>query len=199
MAEMLQLPAHAQVRILTEQKYPKQIPRVFRTPYYQPALTGIRRYFRAGNDKAELAAAKANIMLLSRESKRDQNSRVLDGFARSTLSKRKLLLQTNSGIKAQVGAVELRLGPDLRVLENGLEEYIYLNCRAQALDPGVAIRTAEIAHWVLEQSGVRMPIGQIEYVDLFTGNSHATTKRRAATTKALTQNFKIIETLWPTL
>ena len=198
-AEMLQLPAHAQARILREQKYPKQAPQVFRTPYYQPALTGIRRYFRAGNDKAELAVAKTNITLLSRESKREQNSRVLDGFAKSALSKRKLLLQTNPGVRAQMGAVELRLGPDLRVLENGLEEFIFLNCRAQALDSDVAIRTAEIAHWVLEQSGVKIPIGRIEYVDLFTGKSHATTKRRAATTKALIQNFKIIEALWPTL
>ena len=97
MAEMLELPAHAQARILREQKYPKQAPQVFRTPYYQPALTS----------KCEPA-------------------------------------------KAQVDGVELRLSPDLRVLEDGLEEYIYLTCRAQALDPTVALRTAEIAHWVLE-------------------------------------------------
>lgn len=78
MAEMLELPAHAQARILREQKYPKQAPQVFRTPYYQPALTS----------KCEPA-------------------------------------------KAQVDGVELRLSPDLRVLEDGLEEYIYLNCRAR--------------------------------------------------------------------
>ena len=84
-------------------------------------------------------------------------------------------------------------------LEGGLEQMLFLNCRGQALDPQVALQTTEIAHWVLEQSGFKLPISQIQYVDLFTGNVYSTKKRRTATAKALAQTAKIIEALWPTL
>ena len=41
-AELLNLPAYEQVRILHDQKYPRRQPQVFRVPFYQPALHGIR-------------------------------------------------------------------------------------------------------------------------------------------------------------
>jgi hypothetical protein len=55
---MLRLPAYEQSRLLYDQKYPKQQPQSFRTPYYQRALSGIREYYREANDGKILSAAK---------------------------------------------------------------------------------------------------------------------------------------------
>lgn len=95
-AEMLSLPAYAQARILTEQKYPKQAPQVFRTPYYQYAMTGIRSYYKAGNDPAQLALAASKIEAL-KEARRDHNLRILNSFKASELSGRKIKLLTAKG------------------------------------------------------------------------------------------------------
>jgi len=85
-AELLSLPAYEYLRILHEQKYPRQQPQVFRTPFYLPALSGIRQYYRSGNDRAALVPARQAIALLGLESRREHNTRVLDQFERSTQS-----------------------------------------------------------------------------------------------------------------
>lgn len=61
MAEMLRQPAYAQARILADQKYPKQEPQVFRTPYYQQALTGVRNFYRSSNNSSEILSALRKI------------------------------------------------------------------------------------------------------------------------------------------
>ena len=198
-AEMLRLPALAQARILNDQKYPKQEPQSFRTPYYQPALTGIRKYFRSGNDAAQLNTALGAIQSISIESRRLNNARVLETFGASDFSKRGLVLQPTANVRARIGDVELRLSPELVAREGNDDRVVFLNCRAAKLDPETAIVTVEIAHWVLEQYGIKMGIAGIEYVDLFTGTVHRTKKRRPATTKTMLQNAKIITALWPTL
>lgn len=199
LAELLRLPAYQQMRILSEQKYPKQEPQVFRTPYYSPALTGIRRYFQKDNDPSQLAAAKNNIQSVVLKSKRVNNLRVLDAFSKSEMSGRKLALQPNIKAREVISTVELKLSPDLQTLEDGKPHIFFLNCRAAALDDETAVFTCEIAHRVLEHNGIKVPVSNIEYVDLFTGTTYRANKRRASTMKAVTQNTKIIEALWPTL
>lgn len=199
MGELLRLPAFAQARILVDQKYPKQTPQSFRTPYYQSSLTGIRNYFRSGGDEYQLVSARGRISLIDQPAKRLNNLRVIDKFETSKLAKRKLELKTNPTVKVQTGDVELRLSPDLRAIDTEKEFVILVSCRAQKLDPEIAVQTIEIAHWVLEEAGIKIPIANVQFFDLFDDQVHSTKKRRAATTKALAENAKIIETLWPSL
>jgi hypothetical protein len=199
LAEMLNLPAHAQARILSEQKHPKNAPQVFRAPYYQQALVGIRSYYKGGKDLSKIALAAAKCEAFKQESKRDHNLRVLNSFKASELAARTLVLAPKKVIRLTQGNVELKLTPDLEAMENGQPRALFLNLRGQAMDPELARVTLEIAHWVLEKNQLPAAADNLEYVDLFKGHRYVLGKRRASTIKAVTQNFKIIETLWPTL
>lgn len=199
MAEMLRQPAYAQARILADQKYPKQEPQVFRTPYYQQALTGIRNFYRSGNNPSQITTALSKIESLGQEARRLNNSRVINSFQKSPIFGRPLVLQKVPHWKSSLGTVEFKLSPDLSVIEDDENRLLFLNFRNAKLDPEIAKLTLEISHWVLESNDIKVPIDHIEYVDLFTDAIYSVTKRRAATTKVVTESAKIIEALWPTL
>lgn len=199
MAEMLRLPAYEQVRILAEQKHPKQAPQIFRTPYYQPAVAGIRAFYAEGNDVKQLTAARAKALNASQQSRRENVLRVIDKFEASAGAKRSLVIAKNGKYTAIVGDVELRLSPDIQALDGDKPVFIYYNCRATGLDEEAAKSTLEIAHWVLEANGLDVKPVQVEYLDLATGVLHRVKKRRPTTVKALKSNAKIISTLWPSL
>src|SRR3989304_1042416 len=112
MAKMLRLPAHKQERILFDQKYPKGEPQRFQTPYYGPALSGIRNFYRTSNAPSSLVAARAKIEGIGQEIRRLNNYRVLEKFQGSILPKRKLKLAPNSRHSPQIGDGQLKLTPD---------------------------------------------------------------------------------------
>lgn len=199
LAEMLDLPAHAQARILTEQKYPKQGPQVFKTPYYQQAIAGIRAFYKAGNDDAQLALAATRIETFKQDAKRDNNLRILSSFRQSELSARKLQVGASKRWTFNVQGVELRFSPDVNYKEAGSERILMLHYRAQPLDAGLARTTLELAHWALHGAGLPIDAKRLEYFDLFSIKSHSMAKPRASTIKAAEQNLKIIQALWPTL
>lgn len=199
LAEMLEMPAYKQQRILYEQKYPKQEPQVFRTPYYQRALHGIRGFYGAGNDDSALLIARNEVQNIANTSRRANNLRVLDAFAASSQRKRKLQPIANKRYSAMTGSVEIRLSPDLQALEKGDLRIIYFNCRAAAISEEVATLTVEIAHWVCTQNQVGAAVDQIEVIDLFSGKRYRKNGVRASTLKAVKGNAKIIEALWSTV
>lgn len=198
-AELLNLPAHAQARILTEQKYPKQGPQSFKTPYYQQALSGIRAFYKAGNDAGQLAIAATRIEAFDQEARRDHNLRILNSFKQTDLPSRKLKVTGTKHVNFQVHDVVLRFSPDLNGIEGGKERYLLLHYRAQPLNQELARTTLELVHWALEGAGSLASPKQLEYVDLFTGAVHTIAKRRTSTVTAAEQNLKIIKALWPTL
>lgn len=198
-AEMLNLPAHAQARLLTEQKYPKQGPQTFKTPYYQQALSGIRSFYKAGNDSKQLALAATRIEAFKQEAKRDNNLRILSSFKQSELSSRQLQLTGAKHVSFNAQDVVLRFSPDLSGVENGVNRFLMLHCRAQPLEPELARTTLELVHWTLENGGTPTSAKQLEYVDLFTGKTYSIAKRRPSTITAAEQNLKIIQALWPVL
>ena len=195
-AELLELPVHRQARILTEQKYPKQGPQSFKAPYYQQALTGIRAYFRAGNDASQLALAAARIEGFRQESKRDNNLRVLNGFRNSDLSGRRLTLQPARIARIEEHDVQLRFSPDLAGQAEGVEQFILLHCRACPLNPELARTTLELSHWLLERAGPSQSLDQLEYIDLQSGSSYFISERRSATIDAATQALLQIKQIW---
>jgi hypothetical protein len=198
-AELLRLPAYEQARILYEQKYPRQQPQTFRTPFYSPVLSAIREYYRAGNDTTVLGRARQNIRNIGLQQRRDANLRVLDCFEGSNQAARSLLPSGHPPLRMAIGSVEIRLALDMSASEGSLAKRFYYNPRVVALDGEVARAAIEIAHWLLEQAGFSTPIRNIEYVDLTGGRVFRTRRRRAATIKRLKANARIIEALWPTI
>lgn len=199
MAELLELSMYEQVRILHEQKYPKQQPQTFRIPFYLPALSGIRTYYRDNNDPSALIRARQFITNLGLNTRRVHNFRVLDSFEKSQEFNRKLEVKTNPSIVASVSQVDLKLSLDLRAEEDDSPRFIYYNCRATALDKEIARTTIEIAHWVLEQNELQVPIKFIEFVDLHSNQIHKTSRRRPSIIKAVKENARIIQALWSTI
>lgn len=196
LAEMLKMPAYEQSRILHEQKYPKQQPQAFRTPYYQRALSAIREFYRSGNDPSVIVAAQSDLQSIGDATRRTNNLRVLGSLSNSSQANRNLTPVQNKRYSAAMGAVEIRLSPDLQALEKGEMRVVYYNCRAVAIPDELASLTIEIAHWVLGQNQLKVNFSQIEVVDLATGKSHRKHKGRPGTVKALKNNAKVIEALW---
>lgn len=198
-AELLHLPAYQQLRILTEQKYPTQQPQVFRTPFYQPALSAIRDYYRRSNDPMTIGQARAKIRELRLPSRRDGNLRVLDAFEAGSQRSRRILPLSVPRLTTTIGNVQLRLGLDILADEAGTTRRIYYNCRTAELDPEIAKTTLEIAHWLLEQNDLLVPTRSIEFVDFTRDRVHRISNRRPGTVKRLRMNARVIEALWATI
>ncbi len=196
-ALFLRLPAVQQMKILHDQKYPKQAPQVFRQPYYQPALHGIRGLLE--NGAAALDAARAQIQSIPQPSRRMHSMRVLEQFAGSEHAHRALRPAPHKRLYAAIGGLELRLSPDLIALEGDEERFIYFNFKAEQYDAESAKMTNEIAHWLLEENGLEVKPKQIEFIDLFTGVLYKLAKRRKRTIALLAENAKLIENLWPAI
>lgn len=198
-AEMLLLPAHSQARILTEQKHPKVGSQAFKVPYYRTAIGGMVAFFRKGGSVAELDKARVKAQNFNQRAKRTNNLRAIDSFQKSRFSGRAFEVATSPRLSATIDNVEIRLSPDLRVMEESKTKFIYLNCKAEAIDSGLARRTLEIGHWVFEKAGHELPMMGFEYVDLVTDQTYSYKTRRRKTITAMQENAKVISVLWPSL
>lgn len=199
-AEMMSLPAHAQVRILTDQKYPRTAPASYRTPYYRQAQLAIRGYFAAGNTTASLAQAKRLIAASSAQpSRRDNNIRAINEFAASAHASRRLTPQRSPrGLSRDLAGLELRLSFDLVADDSGSTKYIFYNLKSIATGRDLARTTLELGHWVLSaQRGAA--IKDLEFVDLPDNKVYVLKSTRAGTLKIAAKNAQIITTLWPTI
>lgn len=199
MAELLTLPAYEQLRVLHDQKYPKQQPQVFRAPYYAPALNGIRSFYRSKNDPGVLKEARTDLQSIALDSKRANNNRVLNQFEKTSQYKRSLQPVSGPRISHTIGLVEIRLSPDLWAEEKGEARIIYYNCRNVPIDSAIAEAAIELGHWVLEENDQAIPLKAMEFVDLHSGQVHRASRRRASIVKAAKGNIKIIEALWNTI
>jgi hypothetical protein len=196
MGEMLRLPMQDQVRILREQKYPKRSPSKFKTPYYGPAATSIRKFYSAECDERVLDEASKDILRIALESRRDHNLRIVRQFRDGSQRARPLRLEPNSRVSLVVDDVELRLSPDIRAREKTQPKVVYYNYRAQKLNDLIARNTLEIASWVLDSNGIRFPVEALEYVDLHTGTVHRIGRRNPHTIRQVKRNIEIIGKLW---
>jgi hypothetical protein len=196
-AKFVVLPAVEQMKLLHDQKYPRQTPQVFMQPYYSPAISGIRGFLEQG--PAALVNARAQIQRARVPSRRMHLNRVLEQFIQSDYAKRGLKPTPNRRYHAELSDLELRLSPDLFALEGGEERIIYFNANAAQQNPEIAKMTLEMAHWLLEENGVELKPEQIEFIDLFTGVLHKIKKRRSKTIKLLEENARLIKSLWPTI
>ena len=122
MAELMTQPAYQYLRVVQGQKYPRAEPQVYKIPYYAKALHGIRRYYRSGNDRGVLAAARRTIELsVSQKAKRDHNLRVLRSFARGRQSRRVLRLLPKQRLIWSSAGVHIKLNFDVAACEGTRE------------------------------------------------------------------------------
>jgi hypothetical protein len=200
MAEMIELPSYAQMRILSAQKYPSQGPAQFRRPYYAPAITGIRRAYTDADPAAAIQLEIAHIQSIGSASRRENLGRALNCFANSDQLTRGLVIQKQPKIISALGAVELRASPDLIATdEKNRRKLLYYHCKATSYDKEAAKRLIEIAHWLCEENEIEIPPKDIELIDLSNGVVHHVKTRRASTVKQMKQTAKVIEAIWDDL
>jgi hypothetical protein len=137
MGELLDLPMYQQLRILTEQKYPRQTPATFRVPYYAPAIGAIRRFYRSNNeaqtiDEALTAIANANFL----QSRIDNNIAVLRGFRRGRQRRRALVPVAGETYTAELAGLELRFTPNLIALDGETRKYVIYDCPCSSSNTG---------------------------------------------------------------
>jgi hypothetical protein len=195
-AEMLTLPAYEQLRILLEQKYPKQGAQPFRIPYYRPAITAIKAYYASGNDPAVLTQALNDFQSIGQQIRRTQLVRAITLFEGSQPSKRKITPTINHQMMVAIGNLEIRASPDFQANENEDHRILYVNCKQVALDADFAQRLAEVAQWIFSENGVDLSLDCFEILDLPAKKFLRFKRRRPRTIKLLKQNARVIETLW---
>lgn len=193
-AKFLTMNMLEQKRLLLDQKYPTQKPKII---YYAPPVAGIRDFLEFGPET--LINTRAQIQGIKVASRRMHCLRALEQFVQSDHAKRGLKPVTMHRYSAHLHDLELRLSPDLWAFEGDEERVIYFNANVTPQDAEQARKTVEIAHWLLEQNNLNIKPEQIEFIDLSTGVLHKFKKTRAKTMKDLSENAKVIGDLWPTL
>jgi hypothetical protein len=197
-AEMMVLPAYEQERILFEQKYPKKAPQIYKAPYYAPALSAIRRYYRGGNDTSILDECRLHIQESAKPpSKCLHNLRVIDAFNAGPQAMRQMTLRTFREYTLGIGSVVLRLNFDLIADEAAKRRRLFYNVRNAELDCEVARLTLELAQIVLRENGQAVPATSLEFVDLFSQTIVTSRRLRTTTEEKVKRNASIIERLWP--
>jgi len=198
-AELLRLPAVQQVRILHDQKYPTSEPQSFRVPYYQPAMKGLRAYYRSDRNPAALQTARATSLGLMPAARRDHNVRVLDQFAAGPQFGRTLLPVASPRFSTMVSGVTIRLQFDLVANEADSTRHILYNLRNELTDPDVARSALEIAYWVLQRDEHEIPMAWVEHIEISTGSARRINSVRKKTLQSVEQNANLIRTIWPTI
>jgi len=197
LAELINLPAYEQIRILHEQKYPKKSPQFFKIPYYSHALKSIRQYYLSGRDQKVLQENRILIgTSVKLESRRENNLRVIQCFENSVQVNRNIKIQINKRYMIEIGQVQIKLNFDISGKENGDEKRIFYNLRQSPIYDETARTTLEISKWILEQNQVNIPLRNFEYVDLANNRSLFYNRIRNRTIDRMITNCGIIETLW---
>lgn len=196
-AKFVQLPALNQVRLLHDQKFPKQMPLPFIRQYYSTPINGIRDFLERG--VAALPDARAQLQSIKIPSQRMHCTRVLESFVKSEHAHRDLNPQPMTRYYADLYGLELRLAPDLIALAGDELRYIYFNANAREQHAETARLQLEFAYWLLRENGVDVLPRQVELIDLFTGKLFVGKKPRKTSIRDLTENARLIVTLWPTI
>lgn len=197
MAEMIALPAHVQMRILTNQKYPRQGPAIFRVPYYAPAVNTFRRTYDSGAPLTEIDAEIARSASFRNAARRENLERALNMFKETQDWGRGLHVTARKRVEVAIGTVDLRASADVDAIDdNGRPVVIYYNCKSVRFDPEATKRLLEIAHWLYEQHEIDVPLNRFEMLDLADGTIHRISRPRAATIHNMKQTARAIESLW---
>jgi len=199
-SELIHTPLYGQLRILNEQKYPRQAPGFFKIQYYRPALSAIRRYFRGGNNQAFLPATAQQITGVGKqEHQRDNNYRAITSFRRGLQKNRSLLVSDSQTWEVTLANIVVRCTPDLHFIEDGHQGVILFDCREQQTEVEIVRTTVELFHHTLASNGVDIQMRRVEYVHLDSDTVHHWNTPRQSTINRANQTAAAIQTLWDSI
>jgi hypothetical protein len=200
LGEMIHLPLYEQMRILAEQKYPRQIPAMFRVPFYGPALVAIREYYRRGNDLGVVDAAVAQIERGDGiPAKIAHNVAVLQAFRGGRQRQRVLTPRPGSRSVVDLSGLDVKFTPDLVADEGGRRKYVLYNFRAVDPTPEVARTILELACHVASNAGLECQARDLEFVSIRSDRVHRIAQIRRGTLNRARQNARAILQLWPAI
>lgn len=199
-SELIHTPLYGQLRILNEQKYPRQAPGIFKIQYYRPALTAIRRYFRSGNNVALLPTTPNQITGVGQQQhRRDNNHRAITSFRNGSQLGRTLTLHEPQTWGLMLGNITIRCTPDLHFIEDGNQGFILFDCREQPPETEFIRTTLELFHWTLGENGVQVPLRRVEYIHLDSDTVNRWNTPRRTTINRANQTAAAIQTLWDSI
>lgn len=198
-SEFIHTPLYAQMRILHEQKYPKQSPAVFKLPYYGPTRRAILRYYRQGNDASHFPTHAAGVPS-GKADARENNFRSMQSFLNGSHAQRKLRVATSSTYESAIGSTIVRFTPDVVGLDsNGQTKYLVFDCTQLCPDREFIDTLIELAHFTLLANQVQVQPRDIEFVHLETDMTFHRTKVRQRTMTRATATAQAIAAIWPTI
>lgn len=199
-SELIHTPLYGQLRILNEQKYPRQAPGIFKIQYYRPAWSAIRRFYRTGNNLAILPSNPNQITGVGQqEHQRDNNFRAITSFRNGGQTARNLTLNDPQTWELTLANVTIRCTPDLHFVENGNEGFILLDCREQSPEVEIIRTTLELFHRTLGENGIQVPMRRVEYIHLDSDTLHRWNTPRQTTINRANQTAAAIQTLWDSI
>lgn len=199
-SELIHTPLYGQLRILNEQKYPRQAPGIFKIQYYRPALSAIRRYYNNGNNLVMLPTNPNQITGVGQQDhKRDNNHRAIMSFRNGSQKDRTLSLHQRQTWELTLANITIRCTPDLYFTEGANQGMILFDCRGQQQEVEIVRTTLELFHRTLDQNGLQIPMRRIEYVHLDSDTVHRWNSPRRTTLNRANQTATAIQTLWDSL
>jgi hypothetical protein len=202
LAEMIHKPMYDQIRILNEQKYPKDEPNVFRIPFYKPALEVIKIYYKTSNDDRVFDEwSEYTAPNLKPQPKKINNLRVIQAFRNHNISNRFLTISKsiNSYKIIPDKNIELKLTFDIEAEEKNKTVFLFFNFRQYPIDGEIAKDTLQIAYWLLQQNDIKITVANLEFIDLANGTIWKINRPSTRTINNMKNNFLVINALWDSI
>jgi hypothetical protein len=175
LADLIPLPSYAQLRILSDQKYPKQQPASFKT-------------------------AIQALQSLGNKVRTQRNQDALSAFQASKQAGRSLIVRPTTRVQASIQGVDVRVSWDLIAEESGVPRRIFYNMRANPVDSALARTAMELAVWTAAAARGAIPAKELEFIDLASRGKRyviRTAGRRSIARARST--LKMVAAAWPSI
>ncbi len=145
-------------------------------PYYQPAMTAIRRYHREGNDPGVFNAAISELETRAAAAATPQvrtrshsNIRAINEYQHHFGSRQFELLTMRRFPPMSIAGTLVSCNPDMEVIEYEEHLYLLLNFAITTPEPEAVAMLCQLLHHSIEQVEGEVPPGAIHFLDVSTG------------------------------
>lgn len=198
-AELMNAPGYSQLRILSEQKYPRRAPALYQVPYYAATMRAIRQYYRHGGDLGRIDKAIIDLQAANPNPKRANNVRALQAFRSGSQIHRRGTVRPIKRRSFRFGVVEIRVSPDIIIEESKGLRYLLYNFKQYDPADEIIRTTLELVYYILHESGVQCRLNDCEYMCLQSDRTIRHTRFRNRTLERAMQTAQMVATLWDSL